>query len=428
VVKAVLKTGAVAQRLNPSLLLDRCPQRSHVDHSKIAKGRESEQGQHVHLQHVKDALVKSWPRKEDYQQLLAHLEGGIPPVLNTLQARLALHLSRAGGLENANICLHPVHGIPYIPGSGLKGLAHAYACHLFHAKEEAGRMDKDDAPDPGGETGAWRDDDEREAFIRAVEDIFGWAPNRERSGPATTDWSPCAGRIGGGDADAHDGIAQHRGLVAFHDAFGEDPQTGLPPRLELDVCTPHYGAYYRGESPPGDWLSPVPVTFLTIAAGSRFRFRVGKADPVVCSEELFNAAKRLLLGGLHWLGAGAKTAAGYGWFSDDWQEDPALEERKRQQEEATRRNALLERYRGLEPDQVLFLPDQANDRSRSGRIIGPGEAGATWRSLAKAKFKDNFKKNNWKKGQMLIARRSPEGHLEGPVEVLDLPIPPLESA
>ncbi len=30
-------------------------------------------------------------------------------------------------LENAGICLHPIHGFPYLPGTGLKGLARAYA-------------------------------------------------------------------------------------------------------------------------------------------------------------------------------------------------------------------------------------------------------------------------------------------------------------
>jgi CRISPR-associated protein Cmr6 len=40
---------------------------------------------------------------------------------------LTLHLARASALENAGICLHPLYGFVYLPGSGLKGMARAYA-------------------------------------------------------------------------------------------------------------------------------------------------------------------------------------------------------------------------------------------------------------------------------------------------------------
>jgi len=40
---------------------------------------------------------------------------------------LTLHLARASALENAGICLHPIYGFTYFPGSGLKGMARAFA-------------------------------------------------------------------------------------------------------------------------------------------------------------------------------------------------------------------------------------------------------------------------------------------------------------
>ena len=40
---------------------------------------------------------------------------------------LTLHLVRASALENAGICLHPLYGFVYLPGTGLKGMARAYA-------------------------------------------------------------------------------------------------------------------------------------------------------------------------------------------------------------------------------------------------------------------------------------------------------------
>ena len=35
--------------------------------------------------------------------------------------RLTLHLARASALENAGLCLHPLYGFTYLPGTGLKG-------------------------------------------------------------------------------------------------------------------------------------------------------------------------------------------------------------------------------------------------------------------------------------------------------------------
>lgn len=46
---------------------------------------------------------------------------------------LTLHLSRAGSFENAGICLHPIYGFAYLPGTGLKGMARAYARNVVEA-------------------------------------------------------------------------------------------------------------------------------------------------------------------------------------------------------------------------------------------------------------------------------------------------------
>ncbi len=56
---------------------------------------------------------------------------GAPPAsatfLGTTTGPLTLHLARASALENAGICLHPLYGFTYLPASGLKGMARAYA-------------------------------------------------------------------------------------------------------------------------------------------------------------------------------------------------------------------------------------------------------------------------------------------------------------
>ena len=264
--------------LHPGVMLDRLPERQHVEDQKHQK---------EHLDRVTKA--RPWD-KEAYDKILNHLVGDNYVVV-TARSRIALHLSRAGGLENANCCLHPVYGFAYLPGSGLKGLAHAYAAHLWGSGQVP--------------------DGQRDDFAREVEDLFGWAPNRERLDPATP-YQPRSGR-----AEARAPIDAQRGGVIFHDAFGCNHE-GYPPNLEVDVCTSHYGPYYQGKSAPGDWLDPVPVTFLTIAAGTKFRIRVTEAHSGV-DKDLVEAAKRLLLGGLYWLGAGAKTASGYGAFDEKFE-------------------------------------------------------------------------------------------------------------
>ncbi|HQU45168.1 MAG TPA: hypothetical protein PK867_20300, partial [Pirellulales bacterium] len=76
----------------------------------------------------------------------------------TTAGPLTLHLARASALENAGICLHPVYGFAYLPGSGLKGMARAYAETVW-------------LPAQADRPAAWRQ----------VEDVFGWAPNPDRS-------------------------------------------------------------------------------------------------------------------------------------------------------------------------------------------------------------------------------------------------------
>lgn len=109
------------------------------------------------------------------------------------------------------------------------------------------------------------------------------------------------------------------GLLCFFDAL----PTRVP-ELEIDVVNPHYGAYYQAprKNPPADYLSPVPVKFLTVAPGTEFCFAValrpGAAlvpgeDPRTLREAL-ETGVWLLAQALTFIGAGAKTAVGYGTF------------------------------------------------------------------------------------------------------------------
>lgn len=170
---------------------------------------------------------------------------------------LTLHLARASALENAGICLHQVYGFVYLPGSGLKGMARAFAEKVWLPAQ--------------GDTAVAR------ASLLAV---FG---NEQRA------------------------AENHAGGVVFHDAW---PETW--PVLQTDIVNNHHSGYYGGNDAPGDWDDPIPVNFLSVIPGTSFSFALScrRQDTI----ELFSLAQTFLMGALCHLGAGAKTNAGYGCF------------------------------------------------------------------------------------------------------------------
>ncbi len=179
---------------------------------------------------------------------------GVTPFERTTAAPLTLHLARANALENAGICLHRVYGFPYLPGSGLKGMARAYAETVASARAED------------------------------VEAVFGNAPGEPRKDH------------------------QRAGSIVFHDAW---PTSW--PSLVVDIVNNHHPQYYRGEDAPGDWDSPNPVYFLALPGGTTFEFALGKRRTDV-PDRLLKQAHDWLDGALTHLGCGAKTVAGYGTF------------------------------------------------------------------------------------------------------------------
>ncbi|MEW6419780.1 MAG: type III-B CRISPR module RAMP protein Cmr6 [Nitrospirota bacterium] len=163
--------------------------------------------------------------------------------------RLIIGLGGAHVLETG-LTLHPLYGFPYIPASSVKGIARAYAEMSKEASE----------------------DELREIF---------------------------------GSEDKNKVLETNReGKVVFLD--------GLPtefPKLEIDIMNPHYGDYYQGNKPPADYLSPNPITFLTVATGQEFSFLLFSKDV-----SLVEKAEQWLKEGLSQLGAGGKTNVGYGYF------------------------------------------------------------------------------------------------------------------
>jgi len=265
-------TGLVG--VHPGLVLDKFA--LSWDDSGITKGLSERVQKPVIDQVVR--LSASPPPGLPFDDLVARWEratAGAIAFTGTTAGPLTLHLSRASALENAGICLHPIYGFTYLPGSGLKGLAHAFACEVWF-------------PTQSDKPAAW------ETICR----VFGTAPSN---------WlKDLAARLGVPDVKV-----SKAGAVVFYDAW---PRTW--PTLRTDILNSHHAEYYMKDQPPGDWENPVPVYFLSVPPGVPFRFAVAKRRDDVPQADADLAAD-WLAGGLTTLGCGAKTAAGYGHFTVD---------------------------------------------------------------------------------------------------------------
>jgi len=172
--------------------------------------------------------------------------------------RLAIGLGNRANAHEIGFSLHGSYGWPVIPGSSLKGLAAAWAV--------ASGADQ--------------------AMMRRI--LGGPRPGEDARAPG----------------------ASGRGTVRFLDAIA----AGRPAAVAVDVLTPHVKPYYdaiaqgSGAVPaPAEYHNPVPVNFLTVSGVFAVDVHGPDADDVDQAVEwLTEAADQL--------GAGAKTAAGYGYL------------------------------------------------------------------------------------------------------------------
>ncbi len=238
-------------------------------------------------------------------------------------------------LENGFSFLNP-YGLPYLPGSGVKGVLRRAAEELalgFYG--DAGGWDivslwwlfgfesnsvyligPSDRMPPAQheEAQRWQDAyrnpetqdavprDRLEALISAMLDGELWRRYREQPFLLLDDLMT--------SQKLRDEL-RNRGALMFWDVIPE-PAGG---KLAVDIMTPHYGDYYQGKTTPHDSGQPNPILFLTVPPGSSFEFFV-QCDPAALPESLKDSWQILLevafRHAFEWLGFGAKTAVGYG--------------------------------------------------------------------------------------------------------------------
>ena len=222
-------------------------------------------------------------------------------------------LGREHPVENGFLWHHTL-GVPYLPGSSVKGMVRAW---IEQWADEKDKKEKEE-----------------------IDRIFG--PKQPTEQPQV-------------------------GEVVFLDAIPLSSVT-----LKAEVMTPHYGKYYQEGITPGDWISPVPIPFLAVKEGATFHFAIVPRQQIPEANKESKKVSRWLKDALGWIGAGAKTAVGYGRMSCDNAKQDQCEkewrEQKQKAKDAKKRGAELAKASPIEREIFKFL-DERKDKSTEDHIV-----------------------------------------------------------
>lgn len=194
------------------------------------------------------------------ESLIQHYGGNGYHISTTSTAPFATGLGNEHPIENGFAFLTP-YGLPYLAGSGVKGILRRAMQELMEDGEEGFTLD-------------------------TIAALFG---PEEINQPE----------------DAK------RGALDFWDVF-PSPAGG---KLAVEIMTPHYGKYYQGEETPHDSGAPVPVSFLAVPAKSQFDFHLvchASRLPQDLVSQWRTLLDRAFQHAFEWVGFGAKTSVGYG--------------------------------------------------------------------------------------------------------------------
>jgi len=190
--------------------------------------------------------------------------------------RLAIGLGEVTVYETS-IKLHHIYGYPYIPASAFKGVIRNWVVNNYFEGDEA---------------------------VASSNDFFSYVFGREKKGDK----------------------GENRGNVIFYDVNPViDTKNYDYPKIEIDIINTHYSDYYKDgmTAPPSDDSNPSLVNFLTVKDGT-FQFNYGYdttykmsiQDKERFGENLCKGLNKWIKDALAYQGLGAKTAVGYGYFSE----------------------------------------------------------------------------------------------------------------
>ena len=296
-------------------------------------------------------------------------------IIAQLEGRLAINLADSL-IQNAGICLDRLFGLPYIPGSAVKGVCRHAA--LEELKATSGNA--------------------RNELFDLFHTVFGTSDNDFTNGPLRPFKHLLANRP-----------ENQKGAIAFLPAYPVNEA-----RVVVDLTNVHYPDYYRtGRTEELSNERPRPNSFPAVETGVQFAFCL-VLNGINDDKELLNHAKRWLEQALMVRGMGAKTASGYGWFSlhPEVLQQLLEEERREAEAQAAKLNAEVEakakaeamekRRASLTPEELAFetLPQLGEEAfaafARNLAIKSEPEQRAFLRLLREHKEKrDRWK--TWKK-------------------------------
>lgn len=272
------------------------------------------------------AALKALSRRQS--TLAASLGAAVLTHPARLTAPLATGLGNEHPLENGFAFLNP-HGLPYLAGSGVKGV-------IRRAAEEL-------ASGEWGETAGWNQS--------VINILFGLETES-------------------GDTEA----TRTRGALMFWDLFFQ-PASDKAPLLAVEIMTPHHTGYLQGNGTPHANEQPNPIPFLAVAAGCECTLYV-QCNPTLIPAEagsLRTAWSALLASAIEhageWMGFGAKSAVGYGRIGQDQALRRKLEQEAAEKAEAAARAAREAELATLSPygRAIAEFVERCQDKQDSGR-------------------------------------------------------------
>jgi len=245
-------------------------------------------------------------------------------------SRLAIGLGNETVLENS-MTLHHIYGVPYIPGSALKGIFRAFFIEecLLKALPPTFKADKqiiDLLIETTEEKNCLKTDEKNAKKIEYKIKVKEQGQEHEKRIKITDELVNYNDDVWLARLDLARrvfGTQNNQGGLIFYDA--------LPlqfPALKVEIINNHFDKYYKGDKKaPGDWEQELNINkFLTVEKNQKFLFALGKrsglpkyldiSDDISNENNEFEICELELKRCLKDKGVGAKTAVGYGYFKE----------------------------------------------------------------------------------------------------------------
>ena len=320
-------TNEIVKIDNPNIFFNRCMSKNTTSKSANKQGHLRNMNNICHSKYLTKMMSNLENRQDEIINNLKNSGYCVKSYKMKNDYRIVIGLGGAHVLET-NMLLHHIYGIPYIPGSALKGLAKAAA--VENIREYINSNDLTESIKQKNESllkKLFKKRMEKEKI--SINDIENHIIITKLVSHILESEDSLKCKEGNVLKDIETykkifGTQKSKGRAIFFDAY---PIGNI--NMKLDVMTPHFPDYYgemESKTPktyPTDYQSPNPIVFLVLS-NQEFKFNIGiklydedydsNGAPIVDNNKLLENTTELLKYGLSELGIGAKTSIGYGYF------------------------------------------------------------------------------------------------------------------